>query len=146
MTTSMRFKVNIIIVTLALIRFLPVKTFVTDHQINTRARSRQVRYHFHPQYYVVGTGFRKPEKTYASIDKSNQMQPKFVKNTVFFLHGIGRRNINKRSDHILEKRSFHTKQGTQKQKRNFQKRGSQLDALRLLLKNNNLKSRIGPRF
>merc|ERR1712154_363662 len=107
--------------------------------MDKKARSSRVRYHYHPQYYVVGTGFRKPEKTFASIDKSNQMQPKFVKNTVFFLHGIGRRNV--------QKRSVHMKRNSQKQEsQNFEKRGSQLDALRFLLKTKNMKSRIGSRF
>merc|ERR1712154_714972 len=92
--------------------------------MDKKARSSRVRYHYHPQYYVVGTGFRKPEKTFASIDKSNQMQPKFVKNTVFFLHGIGRRSFQKRSGHVLEKRSLHLKRDSQKQNQNFEKRGS----------------------
>ena len=112
--------------------------FLSAHRLNTRAISRQVRFHHHPQYYVVGTGFRKPEKTFASIDRSNQMRPKFVKNSLFFLHGIGRRNI--------EKRSVHTKRDSNKKDQNFEKRGSQLDALRFLFKNDNMKSRIGPRF
>ena len=50
-----------------------------------------VRYHFNPQFYIPGAGFRKPEKTISSFDKSEQMAPKFVKNTVFFLHGIGKK-------------------------------------------------------
>ena len=125
---------------LIILAIVALTFFVSAHRLNTRGISRQVRYHYHPQYYVVGTGFRKPEKTFASIDKSNQMQPKFVKNTVFFLHGIGRKRSN------IQKRSVHTKRGSNKQNRNFEKRGSQLDALRFLFKNKNMKSRIGSRF
>ena len=90
-------------------------------------------------YFSMGSGFRKPETTFSSTSRSKQRQPNFVKNTMFLMHGLGRKRSNrftntnqinqgtvKRASHSaqpymyglnriqkrIQKRSVHTKRGT----------------------------------